>query len=159
MAGFGSRCFGVGVCGGVVGGLGGGAVQAEIATTAPSRIARARRCDASSQACDKCRTYIVTLSENTLVKPHKRQSAVREDWKVAKTRGMFLGGFALAALALLGGCSNLTPQQQRVLSGGAIGSAAGLGIAALSGGSLLAGGVIGAAGGAVIGAVAPSLGR
>jgi hypothetical protein len=122
-------------------------------------MARAQRCDSPSPACDKCRTYIVTLPDRALVKPHEWQSPVGEDWNVAKTRGLFLGGFVLAALALLGGCSNLTAQQQRVLSGGALGSAAGLGIAALSGGSLLAGGVIGAAGGAVIGAVAPSLGR
>jgi osmotically inducible lipoprotein OsmB len=65
-----------------------------------------------------------------------------------------LRGIALAAAVLaLAGCSNLTTQQQRTLSGGAIGTAAGLGIAALSGGSLLLGGLVGAAGGAVVGAV------
>ena len=65
-----------------------------------------------------------------------------------------LRGMALAAAVLaLAGCSNLTTQQQRTLSGGAIGTAAGLGIAALSGGSLLLGGLVGAAGGAVVGAV------
>ncbi len=65
-----------------------------------------------------------------------------------------LRGVALAAGVLaLAGCSNLTTQQQRALSGGAIGTAAGLGIAALSGGSLLLGGLVGAAGGAVVGAV------
>lgn len=58
-----------------------------------------------------------------------------------------------AGVLALTGCSNLTTQQQRALSGGAIGSAAGLGIAALSGGSLLLGGLVGAAGGAVVGAV------
>ena len=59
-----------------------------------------------------------------------------------------------AALILgLGGCSNMTRQQQRALSGGALGSAAGLGIAAVTGGSLLVGGLVGAAGGAAIGAV------
>jgi osmotically inducible lipoprotein OsmB len=59
-----------------------------------------------------------------------------------------------AALILgLGGCSNMTRHEQRVLSGGALGSAAGLGIAALTGGSLLVGGLVGAAGGAAIGAV------
>jgi osmotically inducible lipoprotein OsmB len=65
-----------------------------------------------------------------------------------------LRGVVLAAGVLaLAGCSNLTTQQQRALSGGAIGTAAGLGIAALSGGSLLLGGLVGAAGGAVVGAV------
>lgn len=59
-------------------------------------------------------------------------------------------GFGVPALA---GCSNLSTQQQRALSGGAIGTAAGLGIAALSGGSLLMGGLVGAAGGAAIGAL------
>ncbi len=63
-------------------------------------------------------------------------------------------GVALAVGVLaLAGCSNLTTQQQRALSGGAIGTAAGMGIAALSGGSLLLGGLVGAAGGAVVGAV------
>lgn len=56
-------------------------------------------------------------------------------------------GFGVPALA---GCSNLSTQQQRALSGG---TAAGLGIAALSGGSLLMGGLVGAAGGAAIGAL------
>lgn len=65
-----------------------------------------------------------------------------------------LRGVVLAAGVLaLAGCSNLTTEQQRALSGGAIGTAAGLGIAALSGGSLLLGGLVGAAGGAVVGAV------
>ena len=59
-----------------------------------------------------------------------------------------------AALILgLGGCSNLTRQEQRALSGGALGAGAGLGIAALTGGSLLTGGLVGAAGGAAIGAI------
>ena len=59
-------------------------------------------------------------------------------------------GLGVLALA---GCSNLSTTQQRALSGGAIGSAAGLGIAALSGGSLLVGGLVGAAGGAAVGAL------
>jgi hypothetical protein len=70
-----------------------------------------------------------------------------------------LCGFVLALAGLLDGCANMTAQQQRVLSGGALGAAAGVGVADVSGGSLFAGGVIGAAGGAVIGAVAPSFGR
>ena len=61
----------------------------------------------------------------------------------------------VAGLAIIGlsGCSHMSTTQQRALSGGAIGAAAGLGIAAVAGGSLLVGGLAGAAGGAVIGAV------
>jgi osmotically inducible lipoprotein OsmB len=62
-------------------------------------------------------------------------------------------GLAAMLIVGLGGCSNMTRQEQRALSGGALGSAAGLGIAAITGGSLLVGGLVGAAGGAAIGAV------
>jgi osmotically inducible lipoprotein OsmB len=61
-------------------------------------------------------------------------------------------GISLLAL-LLGGCSNMSTLQQRALSGGAIGAASGMAIAAITDGSLLTGGLLGAAGGAVIGAV------
>ena len=47
------------------------------------------------------------------------------------------------ALALLSGCSGLSRQQQRALTGGAIGAA----------GGVVAGTLIGAAGGAAIGAL------
>jgi osmotically inducible lipoprotein OsmB len=61
---------------------------------------------------------------------------------------------ALALTALvLSGCSNLTRQQQRALSGGAIGAAGGAAIAAVAGGPILAGAAIGAGAGAVVGAV------
>ncbi|MBV9523059.1 MAG: hypothetical protein JO010_09715 [Alphaproteobacteria bacterium] len=56
------------------------------------------------------------------------------------------------ALAMLGGCSGLTKQQQRALSGGAIGAAGGAVIGALTGG-IVTGAVIGAAGGAAVGAL------
>ena len=61
----------------------------------------------------------------------------------------------IAVLILsLAGCAGMTPRQQRMLSGGAIGAAAGVGIAAATGGtSLLFGGVAGGAAGATIGAV------
>jgi osmotically inducible lipoprotein OsmB len=52
----------------------------------------------------------------------------------------------------LAGCSNLSRQEQRALSGGALGAAAGLAITAATGGSLLVGGLVGGAGGAAIGA-------
>jgi osmotically inducible lipoprotein OsmB len=51
------------------------------------------------------------------------------------------------------GCANMTATQQRVLSGSAIGTAAGIGAAALIGGPLVAGAVTGAAAGAVGGVV------
>ena len=50
----------------------------------------------------------------------------------------------VAAFAL-GGCSNMSQGQQRELSGGAIGAAAGAGITALAGGSAIWGAVGGAA--------------
>ncbi len=54
----------------------------------------------------------------------------------------------------LAGCSNLTRTQQRALTGGAIGAAAGVALTAATGGSnLLLGGLLGGAGGAAIGAV------
>ena len=49
----------------------------------------------------------------------------------------------------LSACSNMSDTSQRTLSGAAIGTAAGVGIGALTGGALL----WGAAGGAAIGAV------
>jgi uncharacterized lipoprotein len=59
---------------------------------------------------------------------------------------------AMAAV-LLAGCSNLSRQEQRTLSGGAIGAAGGVALAAATGGtSLLAGGLIGGGAGAAIGA-------
>lgn len=59
-----------------------------------------------------------------------------------------------AAIFSLAGCSGLSTTQQRALTGGAIGAAAGVGIAAATGGgSLLLGGLLGGAGGAVVGAV------
>jgi hypothetical protein len=54
---------------------------------------------------------------------------------------------------LLVGCSHMDRTQQRALSGGAIGAAAGMAISALAGGSLLVGGLAGGAGGAAIGAL------
>ncbi|MEA2755886.1 MAG: osmotically inducible lipoprotein OsmB [Aliidongia sp.] len=59
---------------------------------------------------------------------------------------------AMAAV-MLSGCSNLTRQQQRALSGGAIGAAGGAAIAAMAGGPVVAGALIGAGAGAVVGAV------
>jgi succinate dehydrogenase/fumarate reductase flavoprotein subunit len=57
-----------------------------------------------------------------------------------------------ALILAMGGCANLTQTQQRMLTGGAIGTAAGVGIAAVAGGPLLLGGLVGAAGGTIVGA-------
>jgi len=54
---------------------------------------------------------------------------------------------------MLGGCSDMTRQQQRALSGGAIGTAGGAAIAAIAGGPVWAGALAGAGAGAAIGAL------
>jgi len=65
-------------------------------------------------------------------------------------RFVILAGFSAA----LGGCADMTNQQQRILSGGAIGAAAGVALtAATGGGNLLVGALAGGAGGAAIGAL------
>ncbi|TDP46093.1 YMGG-like glycine zipper-containing protein [Zavarzinia compransoris] len=62
---------------------------------------------------------------------------------------------ALLAVATLGlgACSGLNHQEQRALSGGAIGAGAGAAIGAITGGSAVTGALIGGAGGAAIGAL------
>lgn len=59
-------------------------------------------------------------------------------------------GFAglLIVAALLGGCSNLDTTEQRVLSGGAIGAAAGAAGTAITGGCVACGAALGGAVGA-----------
>lgn len=59
----------------------------------------------------------------------------------------------IASLAVLSGCSGMTHQQQRTLSGGAIGAAGGAVITAVVGGPVLLGTAIGAGVGALAGAV------
>ena len=51
----------------------------------------------------------------------------------------------------LAGCAGMSETQQRTLSGGAMGAAAGAGIAAIAGGNPWVGGAIGGAGGALTG--------
>jgi osmotically inducible lipoprotein OsmB len=51
------------------------------------------------------------------------------------------------------GCANLTPRQQRALSGGAIGAAGGVALGAITGGSPALGAAIGGAAGAATGAL------
>jgi len=62
------------------------------------------------------------------------------------------GAVALLGLALIG-CSGMNDQQQRALSGGALGAAGGAAVGALTGGSLVTGALIGGAGGAAVGAL------
>lgn len=57
---------------------------------------------------------------------------------------------------LVAGCENMNNQQQRALSGGAIGAAGGAAVGALTGGSLVTGALIGGAGGAAVGALTAS---
>lgn len=64
----------------------------------------------------------------------------------------------LVACLAVAGCDHMNQQQQRALSGGAIGAAGGAAIGALAGGSLLTGALIGGAGGAAVGALTGSSG-
>lgn len=65
----------------------------------------------------------------------------------------------LALLCGTCGCAGLNRTDQRALSGGAIGSAAGLGAAAIIGAPLLVGAAAGAAAGAVGGVVVDQMHR
>ena len=57
-----------------------------------------------------------------------------------------IAGLALVGL-VMAGCSGMNTQQQRALSGAAIGTGAGAAIGLLTGGSVVTGAVIGAAAG------------
>lgn len=61
-------------------------------------------------------------------------------------------GILVPALFFVAACSNMNAQEQRTLSGGAIGAAGGAVVGAIAGAPLL-GAAVGAAGGAAIGAV------
>lgn len=61
-------------------------------------------------------------------------------------------GILIPALFVMVACSDMNAQQQRALSGGAIGAAGGAVVGAIAGAPLL-GAAVGAAGGAAIGAV------
>jgi hypothetical protein len=60
---------------------------------------------------------------------------------------------ALAGALGLGACSGLNNQEQRAVTGGAIGAGGGALVGAITGGSPLTGALIGGAGGAAIGAL------
>ncbi|MCF4165051.1 hypothetical protein L2U69_05310 [Zavarzinia compransoris] len=64
-----------------------------------------------------------------------------------------IAALSLVAVLGLGACSGLNHQEQRALSGGAIGAGAGAAIGAITGGSAVGGALIGGAGGAAIGAM------
>lgn len=64
---------------------------------------------------------------------------------------MTIGVLAWAFLAIAG-CSGLTTQQQRALTGAGIGATSGTIISAVAGGSLLTGALVGGGAGAAIGA-------
>jgi len=59
--------------------------------------------------------------------------------------------FAVPALALGVGCTNMTPTQQSTMSGAAIGALGGAAIGGLTGGNAGTGALIGGAAGAVVG--------
>jgi osmotically inducible lipoprotein OsmB len=64
--------------------------------------------------------------------------------------------FAVIAVLILlvsTGCANMTPRQQRALSGGAIGAAGGAALGAITGGSPALGAALGGAAGAATGAL------
>ena len=63
--------------------------------------------------------------------------------------------FAVLAVLLLvrTGCANMTPRQQRALSGGALGAAGGAAVGAMVGGSPAVGAAVGGAVGAATGAL------
>jgi hypothetical protein len=63
------------------------------------------------------------------------------------------GALALALILPLAACEGLNRQQQRALSGGAIGAAGGAAIGAITGGSAVTGALIGGAAGAATGAL------
>jgi hypothetical protein len=59
----------------------------------------------------------------------------------------------VVALMATAGCANMTPRQQRALSGGAIGAASGAALGAIVGGSPAVGAALGGAAGAATGAL------
>lgn len=60
---------------------------------------------------------------------------------------------AAGVLFTMCGCASMSAREQRVLSGGALGTAAGVGAAAILGGPLIVGAAAGAAAGAVGGVI------
>jgi osmotically inducible lipoprotein OsmB len=65
----------------------------------------------------------------------------------------FLAITPVLILLVSTGCANMTPRQQRALSGGAIGAAGGAAVGAIVGGSPAVGAALGGAVGAATGAL------
>jgi osmotically inducible lipoprotein OsmB len=65
----------------------------------------------------------------------------------------FFASILIVAMLALVGCANMTPTQQRMLSGGAIGAAGGAALGAITGGSPALGAVVGGGVGAAAGAL------
>lgn len=68
------------------------------------------------------------------------------------SKRLTMGALTLALLTA-SGCSGLTTQQQRTLTGAGIGAAGGTVLTAIAGGSLLTGALVGGGAGALIGAL------
>ncbi|MCZ8147289.1 MAG: hypothetical protein O9325_05470 [Roseomonas sp.] len=68
-------------------------------------------------------------------------------------RKLARGALALALIIPVAACEGMNRQQQRALSGGAIGAAGGAAIGAITGGSAVTGALIGGAAGAATGAL------
>jgi len=65
----------------------------------------------------------------------------------------------LALVGSMTGCAGMTDEQQRLLSGGGLGTAGGIALAAVTGGSVLIGAVVGGAAGVAGGALVNEQGR
>ena len=81
--------------------------------------------------------------------PRDRMQFFRKEDDMKRARALLLV-FVLCATV---GCANMTPQQQRALSGGAIGAAGGAAVGAIVGGSPALGAVVGGAVGTAAGAL------
>lgn len=73
--------------------------------------------------------------------------------RIPMQRKLIRGALALALVLPLAACEGMNRQQQRALSGGAIGAAGGAAIGAITGGSAVTGALIGGAAGAATGAL------
>ena len=73
--------------------------------------------------------------------------------RIPMQRKLARGALTLALILPLAACEGLNRQQQRALSGGAIGAAGGAAIGAITGGSAVTGALIGGAAGAATGAL------
>lgn len=80
---------------------------------------------------------------------------MRKETEVKRVLSLLLVLVLLAAV----GCANMTPTQQRALSGGAIGAAGGAAVGAVVGGSPALGAAIGGAAGAAAGALWDDINR